>query len=74
MNQSECLSEIKKIQENLQKDRTLLATTLSRIFDSEARIQKIQAELKAKQSIKLADWKNPEFDSARLSFCSASSR
>jgi len=72
MNQSECLSEIKKIQENLQKDRTLLATTLSRIFDAEARIQKLRAYLKEKRSAKIADWNNPEFAAARLSICSTS--
>jgi len=73
MYQSECQREIKQIQKILQKDRDLLSTTLSRIFDSEARIQKIQAKLKEKQSAKIADWRNPEFDAARLSICSTSS-
>jgi hypothetical protein len=74
MYQIECQREIKQIQETLQKDRNLLSTTLSRIFDSEARIQKIQAKLKEKQSAKTADWKNPEFETARLSICAASRR
>jgi vacuolar-type H+-ATPase subunit I/STV1 len=74
MYQIECQREIKQIQETLQKDKNLLGTTLSRIFDSEARIQKLQAKLKEKQSAKMADWKNPEFDAARLSICAASSR
>ena len=74
MYQIECRREIKQIQETLQKDRNLLSTTLSRIFDSEARIQKIQAKLKEKQSAKMADWENPEFDAARLSIGAASSR
>jgi hypothetical protein len=74
MYQIECQREIKQIQETLQKDKNLLSTTLSRIFDSEARIQRIQTKLKEKQSAKMADWKNPEFDAARLSICSASSR
>jgi hypothetical protein len=74
MYQIECQREIKQIQETLQKDKNLLSTTLSRIFDSEARIQKIQAKLKEKQSAKMGDWKNPKFDAACLSICSASGR
>lgn len=74
MYQIECQREIKQIQETLRKDKVLLGTTLSRIFASEARIQKIQAKLKEKQSAKLADWKNPEFAAARLSLSAASSR
>ena len=72
MDQIERQREIKQIQETLQKDKILLGATLSRIFDSEAKIQKMQAKLKEKKTAKMADWKNPKFDAARLSICSAS--
>jgi hypothetical protein len=73
MNQIECQRKIKQIQETLQRDKNMLSTTLSRIFNSEARIQKIKANLKENQPAKMADWKNPKFATARLSICSVSS-
>jgi len=74
MFQIECQREIKQIQETLHKDRNMLSTTLSRIFDSEAKIQQIQAKLNEKPSARMADWKNPEFAGARRSLCAASIR
>ena len=70
MDQIEFKREIMQLQESLQKDKNLPGSTLSRIFDSEARIQKIKANLKENQSARIADWKNPKFDAARLSICS----
>jgi hypothetical protein len=74
MCQIECQREIKQIQETLPKDKILLSTTLSRIFESEAKIRKLHAKLGEKHSAKMADWESPEFDAARLSIRADSSR
>ena len=72
MSEIEFKSQIEQIEATLQKDKALLGTTLSRIFDAEAKIQKLKADLKEKRSAKMADWESPQFATARLSICAAS--